>query len=149
MAKDLFHQHCVERSLIYLSGREHGSWELGRIIIFYLMSGQAVLYQSLLIYVFLIVTDIFFSLFILLRCKLLHVCLRNEFLIQTCIKYWYMLAILFCFIEEVRKLSYSNYPGILCRFCACLRAYVCVIWVLTTAILILVLVPCFVKKGLI
>ena len=57
------------------------------------MSGQFVLNQFLLIDVSLIVTNIFFRrfpsvffrfrLFILLPCKLLHVCLRNELLIKT------------------------------------------------------------------
>ena len=57
------------------------------------MSGQVVLNQFLLIEVSLIVTNIFFGrfpsvffrfrLFILLPCKLLHVCLRNKLLIKT------------------------------------------------------------------
>ena len=57
------------------------------------MSGQVVLNQFLLIDVSLIVTNISlvvflmyffrFPLFILLPCKLLHVCLRNELLIKT------------------------------------------------------------------
>ena len=52
------------------------------------MSEQVVLNQFLLIDVSLIVTNIFsvffrFRLFILLPCKLLHVCLRNKLLINT------------------------------------------------------------------
>ena len=48
------------------------------------MSGQVVLNQFIKIDVFLIVS-VCSSLFILLPCKLLHVCLRNEFLIKTSI----------------------------------------------------------------
>ena len=60
---------------------------------FYLTSAQIILNQFLLIDVSLIVTNIFlgrfpyvffrFPLFILLPCKLLHLCLRNELLIKT------------------------------------------------------------------
>ena len=47
------------------------------------MSRQVILNQFLLIDVFLIVINICFPLFILLQCKLLQVCLRNEFLIKA------------------------------------------------------------------
>ena len=53
----------------------------------------------------------------------------------------YMPAILFCCIEEVRSLLELRQLSILRRICACLRAHVCVMGVLTTAILILMLVP--------
>ena len=66
------------RWAIFYLPREHGSWELGRIIIFYLASRQVVLNQFLLIDVFLIVIRIDFPIFFLKEMLYAVRCLKSN-----------------------------------------------------------------------